>query len=889
MKKSLHFLLAFCLLISSFPIQSSTREVTSKNLEMLSRSGFKFKVVSDAEFFGMQIPTTKTTVSDLILNPDSTPRVGTVTFILTQAATSAEGLIAASATVGAVLDAQGRFTVKLFPSVGLNPQSYYQVWFAQKGNLSRELIGLYQIPVSASIVTLAPYKVTDTALVARYVFADQTSVNNLSTNAASAATAVFSASTDTRIPFWDAAQKKFLDSAIRKVAGGAETVGTHNVTGILSAPVIQSGSVTATGTVTAAYLVGNGAGITGLAGATGGVSNSGSTSIIADNDQNGVGVIDQIIGTDTITRAQSNRFEVLKELDAQFGFKAFVRAGLPAATSSRRITQLTDSTKGLMIDIGGQHVELDGGRINIKLLGAKCDGTTNDTAAFVDADLVAQATGFRVYVPASVSGCVCDSFATTGPLVIEGDGDKSLIIRKPTTGTDEEMINSTYDLILKNLKINGNKANVPYTRAGAVDLVGVTANLTIENVTFINTIAAAFRVVASNQKTSVKRSRFFDMAEGDGGTGYPNMTMAGYVQGGSGEVELIENEVRSPTPSNPARAPAGFQVTGTDRNAQLKYTALNNTFTNIGSSSAGVGAIDVYEFVRAPLVHGNKCFNGYYSCLKIENSDEAVISKNIIQGSSGSVGAAAIFISGSSRTRIGRPWHNITIEGNVVKGYANLALQAQGDNDIAVVSRRWLLKNNQFDGNARGIVISNIGDSEIDGGSISNTSNSAVEGAAITIRDMPNRTFTIKNVRLHDNASYGIAADVNNAGMKLILQGNYFKNNTYDNVYVSDASAPAVSEILADNNQFDSVMRPFFFNNIAVAKLMNNRTLATTAAPALGVGTLIRHGNDFDFLVGSGAPSAGCSAAADRGKLYTDTTTGQQHRCEGAGPAWVQK
>lgn len=58
------------------------------------------------------------------------------------------------------------------------------------------------------------------------------------------------------------------------------------------------------GTVTAGAFVGSGAGITGLTGATGGVANTGSTTVGADTDADGVGVID--LQTGGVTRMRLN-------------------------------------------------------------------------------------------------------------------------------------------------------------------------------------------------------------------------------------------------------------------------------------------------------------------------------------------------------------------------------------------------------------------------------------------------------------------------------------------------------------------------------------------------------------------------------------------------------
>jgi parallel beta-helix repeat protein len=355
----------------------------------------------------VQVPVTKTTVSDLLLNPDSSPRKGKVTFILTQAATGPEGLISASATVSAVLDNTGRFTVKLFPSAGLSPQSYYQVWFAADGNLNRELIGLYSIPASGAIVTLAPNKVTDTNLVARYVFADQTSVNNLSATAAQAALSTIAGGlTDKKLQQWDSANQKFKDSPVREITGGAETSGNHNVTGNLMAQ----------------NLTGNGSGITGIAGATGGISNIGSTSIIADSDINGVGVVDQIVGVTSITRANADRFQLFKPLEPLSQTVAQI-ATAPEGTISRA----TDANRGLYLNKAGRAVALNGGEFDAAIfgLGASATALENDTA--ISAVLSAASDGGTICLP-----CGTFNFSATITLQqnrtqLRGQGDCTIL------------------------------------------------------------------------------------------------------------------------------------------------------------------------------------------------------------------------------------------------------------------------------------------------------------------------------------------------------------------------------------------------------------------------------------------------------------------------------
>lgn len=126
---------------------------------------------SSAATVTITVTSAKTAVSDYILNPDGSSRGGTVTFILTQQATSGDGLIPGSSTVSATVDAStGLFSASLYPSEGLSPQAYYQLWWGSTSNLRRELLGVYNIPASASTITLSTYKVTDANLAARYTF-----------------------------------------------------------------------------------------------------------------------------------------------------------------------------------------------------------------------------------------------------------------------------------------------------------------------------------------------------------------------------------------------------------------------------------------------------------------------------------------------------------------------------------------------------------------------------------------------------------------------------------------------------------------------------------------------------------------------------------------------
>lgn len=130
----------------------------------------------------------KTRIVDTLTDSSGTALTGMVTFILTQRVTSPAGLIPASATISATLSA-GAFDVSLYPSTALSPQSYYQLWYTATGSLRRELLGVYAIPAtSATSITLAPYRVTDTNLAAQYSFMPAAAINSLVTGLGSPVT-----------------------------------------------------------------------------------------------------------------------------------------------------------------------------------------------------------------------------------------------------------------------------------------------------------------------------------------------------------------------------------------------------------------------------------------------------------------------------------------------------------------------------------------------------------------------------------------------------------------------------------------------------------------------------------------------------------------------------
>lgn len=208
--------------------------------------------------FTVQAQAAKTRIVDTIVDASGRPRRGKVTFILTQKVSPPAGIIQKGATVSAQLDSAGRFDISVYPSSTLQPTAYYQVWFSDSNTGGTESLGVYSVPATANFITLTPYRVIDTNLAAQYTFASVTDANSLISAVAGRTTnrpdEVIGQDGKARV--YKSASGTFEDSS-----AGNQTVS------------------------------GGDAGQTGQTGATERVANAGSTTIGADTDNDGVGVV----------------------------------------------------------------------------------------------------------------------------------------------------------------------------------------------------------------------------------------------------------------------------------------------------------------------------------------------------------------------------------------------------------------------------------------------------------------------------------------------------------------------------------------------------------------------------------------------------------------------
>lgn len=531
--------------------------------------------------------TAKTRVIDSIVDLSGNPRQGTVTFILTKPTTTPAGIAPASASVSAVTNTAGQFDISVYPSTGITPQQYYQVWFADKRTLSRELIGVFEIPVSSTVITLAPYKVTDTNLAAQYTFASTTAVTAL-TNAVATATLTSLlgiSPADGKLQKYDAATGKLKDSAVTDtgsaitlgrdttISGNTTINGNLTLSGSLSAssgttlasPTITGtatmNTVNASGTVTAGSFVGNGSGLTGVVAAgTGGSSSTGTLTLKADSNNTG-----------------SNQI-----IDFYLGNTRYMRL-----------------SGGLL---SGSAVDVIAGHVNVKDYGAKGDGTTNDTAAIQSAlnaaAAVATPTSSAIlYFPPGIykiTSTVTKSFTSLqSNIIFRGAGSQTQIQFAVGTTATGLSLSSLHSVLFKDLVFTG----VYGTSIGRGIYLDTVLQATFENVHFygVNSYGVSYggAVVANNSRLTLRDSSFRGCS-GDSLNNTGNVTLTSWRDLNVDNVEFIDFGTINGVTYSTSTSPDGWIRLGNVLPVTNSYSGGHALIRNVVADEGAASTLRAY-------------------------------------------------------------------------------------------------------------------------------------------------------------------------------------------------------------------------------------------------------------------------------------------------------
>jgi hypothetical protein len=212
-----------------------------------------------------------------------------------------------------------------------------------------------------------------------------------------------------------------LATGDRTVGGSLHVTGGLQVDGpITSDDTLQvNDDVSVTGNVTATAFVGSGAGLTGIGTGTGGVLNTGSTTIGADTDSDGVGVVD--LQTRTTTRLRINNDGVIEGF-SPFKVAGYATGSLPAG--AERLIAWDTTRKRPVFHDGTSYAVISKPLVfNGRDYGA--DGSVaGDMAAIRAAIAAAEAVRGRVYLPGiwQVADTIARMFPVTKPIEIFGDG-----------------------------------------------------------------------------------------------------------------------------------------------------------------------------------------------------------------------------------------------------------------------------------------------------------------------------------------------------------------------------------------------------------------------------------------------------------------------------------
>ncbi len=149
---------------------------------------FQFQVAAKPEGGGSEtaspvatvtitVTDTLTTVTDKLTGPNGQPRSGRLQFCLTASATGPNGIIPMSACVPASLDANGQFTVQLYPTASLSPAVYYKMLWTSSNGAVTEQLGTFKVPASTNTVTnfMRNHRVQKNAIAERFSFIDSAS------------------------------------------------------------------------------------------------------------------------------------------------------------------------------------------------------------------------------------------------------------------------------------------------------------------------------------------------------------------------------------------------------------------------------------------------------------------------------------------------------------------------------------------------------------------------------------------------------------------------------------------------------------------------------------------------------------------------------------------
>ena len=190
------------------------------------------------------------------------------------------------------------------------------------------------------------------------------------------------------------------------------------------------------------------------------------------------------------------------------------QAYLPASGTVGRLSNVSDSSRGVWLDNGTNWTSVSAETFNVKQFGAKGDGDSDDIGAILAAVNAADARGGGIVLFPPGRYLVSDAIPMRNNLQYVGMGNATHIQLK--TGSQNNVFGeafplaSVHNVVIRDLMIDGNSGNVPLTIDDSL-LNGIRWNQVsyskITNVTIINTVFNAISIYNQSHNNLVAFNR----------------------------------------------------------------------------------------------------------------------------------------------------------------------------------------------------------------------------------------------------------------------------------------------------------------------------------------------------------------------------------------------
>jgi hypothetical protein len=343
-------------------------------------------------------------------------------------------------------------------------------------------------------------------------------------------------------------------------------------------------------------------------------------------------------------------------------------------------------------------------------------------------------------------------------------------------------------------------------------------------------------------------SRYYDMAL-HGGAGQDSWVFLAAGPGNStAPISFMHNVVEQTTaPPGAGDSVQGFSAASANPTEQLLYVNFN-TFINIGQDIMGnfVTPIQIYSAADHSEVIGNRIYNSYFGCIKVQRSNATMVAYNTCEGQGvlGSTAQSCISVAErnpATTTRQHFISHNACkntpdMQGIVVSFSANAPAY-----DV-------LIDHNQVDGAASGIYASGVrGMLTLDANTVRNVGGTGGSdyGIYLTQFDATEPTYVGVHNNLVDTAAKGgMNLDDGAArAVSLTLTGN-----TFANISGSAAAAVVIRNIAdfkaSENRWTDAGIIPLDYRSITSATVVGNTSVNTTVTRITN-GTVVDYNNSW--------------------------------------------